>query len=50
VFGDLGSKPAFVEALALQLERLRTLGVLGALEALEQDAAREDSAQPVPAA
>ncbi|WP_447921741.1 mannitol dehydrogenase family protein [Achromobacter aegrifaciens] len=50
VFGDLGKKPAFVEALALHWERLRVLGVLGALEALEQDAAREGSAQPVPVA
>lgn len=50
VFGELGRKPAFVEALALQLERLRALGVLGALEALERDAAPQGAAQPEPVA
>ena len=35
VFGDLGRKPAFVQALAVQLERLRELG--GALAELERN-------------
>ncbi|MCP1401307.1 mannitol dehydrogenase family protein [Achromobacter insolitus] len=50
VFGDLGGKPAFVEVLAVQWERLRTLGVLGALEALERDTAQAGAPLPVSAA
>lgn len=45
VFGNLAGQPAFVDALAEHLERLRTLGVLGTLAALERDAAE----QPAPA-
>ena len=39
VFGDLGRKQAFVQALAVQLERLRELGVRGALAELEREQA-----------
>ena len=37
VFGDLGRKPAFVQALAVQLERLREQGVRAALAELERN-------------
>ena len=39
VFGDLGRKPAFVQALAVQLERLREQGVRAALAELEREQA-----------
>lgn len=37
VFGDLGDKPAFINALATQLEILREHGVLHALEAVARE-------------
>lgn len=50
VFGDLGRKQAFVQALAVQLERLRELGVRGALAELEREAAEARALEVEPAA
>ncbi|MFM9893029.1 mannitol dehydrogenase family protein [Achromobacter xylosoxidans] len=50
VFGDLGDKPVFVNALAAQLEILREHGALHALEAVARDPAPSGPADAAPAA